>query len=329
MAWAGGEAGTVTSMGTALHGGKGPAWEWLSPAACGPGGWQAQWAGAGPCGRTWSSTPSRAPICCCSSCLAFTQVAMSCCRASVGTVSSGTAPLVRLRANSQTWNGGELVPNPELCVTAPVEDREWPGSCPDEAASGHPAPKVPLRGPAHPPHTQVGCRSRPAPESSRDLLPPHSRSLSRTTHGPWGIKRSPPLPRPWLPPPHRRPQPRPRPPGHAPGPRLREGQPERHPGGPHLYGGPDFGGGFQVQGAVERGGLRWPLRLLGRLGRDPADDQAPSQSVAERSQQGGVAGRRGTAGEADGGVAAHRPAPSAGASPRRRGRALALRSLPW
>lgn len=52
--------------------------------------------------HTCSSGPSLVPICCCSSCLAFTQVAMSCCRASMGTTSSGTVPLVRFRANSQT-----------------------------------------------------------------------------------------------------------------------------------------------------------------------------------------------------------------------------------
>lgn len=57
---------------------------------------------AAPCSRTCSSVPSFAPIWCCSSCLAFTQVAMSCCRALVGTASSGTDPLVRFRANSQT-----------------------------------------------------------------------------------------------------------------------------------------------------------------------------------------------------------------------------------
>lgn len=51
---------------------------------------------------TCSSVPSRGPICCCSSCLALTQVAMSCCRVLVGTVSSGALPLVRFRANSQT-----------------------------------------------------------------------------------------------------------------------------------------------------------------------------------------------------------------------------------
>ena len=58
-------------------------------------------AGAPPAG-TCSSVPRRGPICCCSSCLAFTHVATSCCRALTGTASSGSVPLVRLRANSQT-----------------------------------------------------------------------------------------------------------------------------------------------------------------------------------------------------------------------------------
>lgn len=105
MAWAGGGAGAVTSVGTALRGGehcvqKGTARCVLPSRLARPRGRET---GARQRPQpTCSSVPSLVPICCCSSCLAFTQVAMSCCRASMGTTSSGTVPLVRVRANSQT-----------------------------------------------------------------------------------------------------------------------------------------------------------------------------------------------------------------------------------
>lgn len=47
-------------------------------------------------------SPTSSPIGCRSSCLAFTQVAMSCCQARAGTASLGTKLPVRFRANSHT-----------------------------------------------------------------------------------------------------------------------------------------------------------------------------------------------------------------------------------